>query len=96
VSADLIVTVDGGGAFLKIHTFENGVFAVFFADLQNGLLSAFFPGKGGVFRFFFAAFRLVVGKEIQLLRNVFLQGNGLLLGITLSAAIFTRRTSRAG
>ena len=43
MTADLTVSVLGGGALLQIHTSENGVLAKFVFDLKHRLLHILFP-----------------------------------------------------
>ena len=38
MSSDLVIALSGGGAFLQIHAFENGVFSEFILDADNGFL----------------------------------------------------------
>ena len=49
MAADLIVPFPGGGAVLQVHSFQYGIFPVFFFDVQHGALKFFLPFK---FRFF--------------------------------------------
>ena len=47
MSSYLLVALTRGGAFFKVHPFQDGVFPIFLADGQNGLLALALAGIVG-------------------------------------------------
>ena len=62
------IPLPGGGAFLQVHTLEDGVLAVLFLDVQHGLLELALPGVGGPVCPLLLFLGGIIGKQVQLLR----------------------------
>ena len=70
VSANLAVAIFGGGPFTQVHTLEQGVFAVFLLDGENGFLPSLFPFQIR----FFSAYFVRGGEDVHLEKSI-LWGN---------------------
>ena len=71
MSADLLISLAGSCAVAETHGLQDGVFAVFFADGQHGVLHPPFARTRGLF-LAPSRERRFVGKQIEL--NVFRLG----------------------
>ena len=66
MTADLAVALSGGCSFPEIHSFENGVFAVFVLDCHKCILHTALFFKGCLLLGTLALFFLIILKKAEL------------------------------
>ena len=69
MSSNLIVPADGRGTVLQVAAFEDGIFAVFLLDREQGLLAFLFACQRLFLRFLAGCLGTAVGEEIQLIAD---------------------------
>lgn len=82
MASDLLVSLFGGSALLKIHAFQNGIFPVFLLDTQHGRLDLLLPFPLPVFSGLAFLKGCIVREQIQLLTarcrgGILLQNNAV-------------------